>query len=183
MKFRTLLLATTAAAVCLVGPLASAQAHHNNVGSFVAGVARCDRTQIFVHQPVIGQAQPLPIIGGGQTVAFKSHLAQFVPNVGWKTVASGIWKKTQVNDYGVTGSWTTEKGEPTTGSMYFYNLSTGTNANPVLYRVFTEYYWYADQTRHSGYTSAWNPHQEGRTHYGDQSTYPYCKYPGPYTIG
>jgi hypothetical protein len=174
-----MLLATAVGTIFLISPVGQAQAHHNNIGTYAAGRARCDASQIWVHPPVMGEAQPLGIVGGSQQVAFRSHLAQLVPGVGWRTVSSGVWKTTRVNSYGVTGGWTTLSGQPVYGSMYFHNLSAGTNQNPVRYRVFTEYYWYADQNRHAGSTSAWNPHEEGRGSFWDQKTYEHCKYPGP----
>ena len=181
-KALSLAIAAIVVAVGLAAGTGVAQAHHNNTAFVQAGFARCDAgNRIVVHAPIMGQAWPRAIVGGSQKVAFKSHLARFYPGTGWQTVLSGIWKTTRVNDYGLIGGWTTLEGAPIDGTMSFYGLPSGTNQNPVYYKVFTEYYWYADLDlgRHEGYLKGWNPHEEWRGNYRDQKTYDHCKLPGP----
>jgi hypothetical protein len=169
-------IATALGAVFLLGPIAQAGAHHNNgVGKYFAGVARCQQGKIFVHQPEISPAQP---DGVSQMVAFRTHLTEWVPYVGWRTVASDVWKTGRVTSY-PTGaySWTTLDGRSVSPTTTFTIYKLGLYNAPVFYRVFTEYHWYADQYHHQGSTKGWNPHQDDRLSYMDQSTYELCKFP------
>jgi hypothetical protein len=173
-----MLVVALAGAIFLISPVGQAQAHHNNgVGKYFAGMARCQQSQIFVHQPEISPSQP---DGTSQMVAFRTHLAEYIPYVGWKTIRSDVWKKGRVVAYSTGAySWTTLDGRSINPTSTFPILKVGTYKAPVFYRVFTEYYWYADQVHHTGSTNGWNPHQDDRGSYMDQSTYEWCKYPGP----
>jgi len=172
-----LVAASVGFALLLSGPVASARAHHNPTGFYAAGLARCQSNQIFVHQPEISEAYPQ---GKAQLVAIRTHLAKWIPNVGWRTVMSDVWKRAWKTNATTGGySWTTLDGRSISPTSTFPVLEVGTFQAPVYYAVYTEYYWYADEIRHSGSTWSFNPHQEDRGSYADQSTYGWCKYPGP----
>lgn len=182
---RMLLVAAVGAAL-LLGSVESAQAHHNDPGTHVAKPVECYSNVMTVRPPQMYAAgmyvnPGFAIIGGNtQTVAFRPHLAQYFPGVGWRTIQDGIWKKSVARDVEIgVYSWTTLDGRTTDASHSFSIPQAGTYQAPIFYAVWTEYYWYADQSHHGGSTWSWNPHHENRASAGNQKTYWGCKYPGP----
>jgi hypothetical protein len=168
-----LLLAATAGAVFLFGLVGQAQAHHDQqgrIGTYVPKHSSCEpNNQIVAHAPQMYAAWG----GGPQWVAFKTQL-QELTQYGWRKVDSAAWKYTVVNTYEFGAyQWVAQDGRPVFASHRFTVPRLG------RYRLVTEYYWFADQTRPWGSISDVNPVHDNRAGYADQSTYTECKFPGP----
>jgi hypothetical protein len=189
---RSLLVASFASLMAIGSTTANAAAATNNPGRVIAGRALCQDGWIQVKSPSIS---PAPLQYGSnlfgdpaQHVAWRANLDQLIGGR-WVRIRDGIWFTGMANTsdvYGVNqNSWTMLNGQPMPYPIGFDSLPIGTKQAPAYFKIWYEFYWYSDAYRDAGSGWAWaDGHQENRgSPYGtavlDQTSYLYCKYPGP----
>jgi hypothetical protein len=165
-----------------------------NAGPATAGWGYCSSsTTILVSVPSIEPARQLygstSLFGTpSQWVAFRANLARW-NGTAWVAERYGTWYVGKANTssaYGLSQTtWTDLSGRPIPSAIGFDNLAAGTWQAPTYYKVWYDFYWYADEFRPDGSASAWaDGHREDRgaasgTAILDQTAYAWCKYPGP----
>ena len=182
------------AAFVLMGAVRAPVAAINHPGTAIAGIATCTSTYVGVKFPLI---QPAWVQYGSaglfgtpsQKVAWRANLDQW-DGTRWVWIREGLWivgTADTSHDYGVYGSpWTLLDGRPVPQTLGFDRLPLRADGRPVWFKVWYEYRWYQDQYRDAGSAWAWAAgHREDRgggtfpSPLVDQSSYAWCKYPGP----
>ena len=143
--FRLRTIITVAAlAVALVAPSAAGAAT-GRIGNYWGVQVTCSGNRIIVTGPSMTPAYDILWVSGNmilnpsQQVAYRAHVAKLV-NGTWVRVASGAW----------VSKWVTEADGGSLNSTWFTVSQAG------RYKVYAEYYWYANQYfPYSGYDLQW----------------------------